>query len=371
MARKYLPLNRQWLKQVKKAYTTRRAPLAEMSTLMCTHMTPRAGDLALCRVGEIGHHKRLELTDGRKARLFPGDDVLVVFGNRYAPDQFEALVPDDLEPCHLVAAGGIAARVVSRHQRVNNATQLFPLGIVGDRRPRPLNLSQFGLPAIRVQRPRPRTLAVFGTSMNSGKTTVAASLIKGLVRAGFRVGAAKVTGTGAGGDLWFFQDAGADPVFDFIDAGFVSTYRLTAGEVQEIFMRLMDHLTETGVDAIVIEIADGLFQRETAELACLHHLHAVSCLSGLQTQIDGTIFAARDALGAVAGVQTLRASGLAVMALSGQLARSPLAAREAREATGLAVLDPAAIQNGFAAALAGDSRHGLYNIEPVMAAGVT
>ena len=43
-------------------------------------------------------------------------------------------------------------------------------------------------------------LIVAGTAMNAGKTTAAARLIKGLQRAGLRVGAAKVTGTGAGGD---------------------------------------------------------------------------------------------------------------------------------------------------------------------------
>ena len=61
--------------------------------------------------------------------------------------------------------------------------------------------------------------------MNSGKTTTAAHLIKGLVQAGLKVGAAKLTGTGAVGDIWLMQDAGANLVLDFTDTGFPSTYR--------------------------------------------------------------------------------------------------------------------------------------------------
>ncbi len=55
--------------------------------------------------------------------------------------------------------------------------------------------------------------------MNAGKTTTAASLIKGVTAYGMKVGAAKITGTGAGGDFWFMIDSGTEPVLDFVDAG--------------------------------------------------------------------------------------------------------------------------------------------------------
>ena len=48
-------------------------------------------------------------------------------------------------------------------------------------------------------------------------------MVKGLTGAGYRVGAAKVTGTGAGGDLWLMRDHGAYEALDFTDAGMATT----------------------------------------------------------------------------------------------------------------------------------------------------
>lgn len=45
--------------------------------------------------------------------------------------------------------------------------------------------------------------------------------------------------------------------------------------------------------------------------------------------VDGVVFAAGDALGAIGGVEWLRQRGLPVIALSGLLTASPLAMREA------------------------------------------
>lgn len=89
-----------------------------MKTLLTGMFTPQPGDLVLARVEQIGNHTKLELTDGRRALMFPGDEIVVCYGNRYAPDQFESTVPVDMSPCDLVAAGGIASREMTRHQRM-------------------------------------------------------------------------------------------------------------------------------------------------------------------------------------------------------------------------------------------------------------
>ena len=52
--------------------------------------------------------------------------------------------------------------------------------------------------------------------MDAGKTQTATFLVRGMVTAGLRVGYAKVTGTGAGGDIWWLKDAGADPVLEIL-----------------------------------------------------------------------------------------------------------------------------------------------------------
>jgi hypothetical protein len=118
-------------------------------------------------------------------------------------------------------------------------------------------------------------------------------------------------------------------VLDFTDFGFASTYRLPPDEVRAIFVALLAELGRDGPDAIVIEIADGLLQPETARLIS-DPVFAAS--------VDHVVFAAGDALGAAFGCAQLAAVGLPVSAVSGQLTTSPLAAAEARRAVHLPVL---------------------------------
>ncbi len=226
--------------------------------------------------------------------MFVGDEIVVVYGNRYACSQFEALVPKTMGPCHLVAGGGIASRAVSWHDRiVKGPTHITPIGLLADADGKRINLRDFAIrPVARISDPCPTTVAVVGTAMDSGKTQTAAFLVRRLIAAGLRVGYGKVTGTGAGGDTWLLKDAGAEPVLDFTDAGLPSTYLATPETIDQVLMTLVAHIAQEGVDAIVLEVADGIFQCETAALL----------RSPVFAQlVGGVVLAARDAMGASAG----------------------------------------------------------------------
>lgn len=158
------------LARAKAAYTTRRIDRQAIKTLL-TGIEPRPGDVVLARVVKLGQHTRIELEHGRRAPLFIGDEIVVCYGNRYAPDQFEAEVPADLDECHPVAGGGIAARCLARHGGMKTPTLIQPLGLLGGIDGRPINLADWALPEIASHRPRPLVLAVTGTAMNAGKTT--------------------------------------------------------------------------------------------------------------------------------------------------------------------------------------------------------
>jgi hypothetical protein len=259
-------------------------------------------------------------------------EVVVVYGNRYASNQFEAEVPESLGPCHLAAGGGIAARVRSWHRRMTlGPTEITPIGLVGDANGVRMNLRDFALAPVDPQEDyRPTTIAVVGTSMDSGKTQTCAHLVRGLAAAGSRVGYAKVTGTGAGGDYWTLRDAGADPVLDFTDVGVPTTYLLSHEEVEQTLVELVNQVAHQGVDAIVVEIADGILQRETAAL-----------LDGpaFPRVVGGIVLAAQDSMGAMAGYNWLKERATPVLALSGVLTSAPLQIREAREATRLPIYD--------------------------------
>jgi hypothetical protein len=217
----------------------------------------------------------------------------------------------------------------SCHTNMCEPTKIVPLGLLVDPTGSRLNLSRWALPPAPPVTKKPLTLAVVGSMMNSGKTTTAAHLVRGLVRAGRRLGAAKVTGTGAGGDVWHLSDSGANPVLDFTAMGLPSTYRAGGEMVERCFVSLHDHLAAAGVDTIVLEVADGLYQDETA-----HLLKAAR----FAERVDGVLFAAADALGAAAGVRHMQELDLPLIAISGVITASPLASREAMAACRLPVV---------------------------------
>lgn len=335
------PVLQDRLARAKRSFVCRHVDLSLAAGLSRT-VEPQTGYVLLATVIELGHHARLESPEGRRAQLYPGDEILVAYGARYAPDQFEAVLPDSVGPCDLVAGGGIAARVLARHASVKKATTISPLGVLTDRSGAALELRHFVLPARAVGASAPhQIIAVVGTSMNAGKTTAAASLIRGLAAGGLKVGACKITGTGSGGDIWSMRDAGAAVALDFTDVGYSTTAGAELGELEAAAHLLIDRVVAAGVDVVVVEIADGLLQRETAAL-----------LSSPRTaqRLDAVLLAAADSMGAVMGSSWLRERGLPLRAVTGLLTSSPLATREAQQQVNVEVVPTRALLNSTEAA---------------------
>lgn len=316
------PLTKCDLQRAKRAFTTRRVPVEAMQNLLSGPIRPRTGDLCLARIERIRYQRRIELTDGRKANLSVGDLIIVAFGDRYATDQFEAEVPSDLGPTNLVAVGGVAGDMLSRNCAIKPATDIMPLGLIADADGKPLNLRDFRVRLDHAfdDNERPKTICVLGTSMNSGKTTTNLAMVQGLTRAGYRVGVAKVTGTGSGGDFWQMVDAGATCTVDFTDAGFSATYKLPVADIEAITIELVTHLSQQNLDVILIEVADGLYQEQNLKLLATETFKSL---------IDEIFFAAGDAMGGGLGIGRTEMFGYRVIGLSGKLTASELLIREA------------------------------------------
>src|SRR5918997_5593078 len=278
-------LDSERITRMKVAYSVRRVDLSGRLGLVAG-VAPTHGDLVLARVVEIGQHVKLELTTSRRAALYLGDEIVVGMGARYAPDQFETTLPTDLQPCDLVAAGGVAAAVRSKHSGMKDPTRLEPQGLLASADGRVLNVADGALPPIEPALRRVPTVLVAGTGMNAGKTTSMAALVHGLTRAGLRVGACQLTGTGAGGDRHSYADAGAAEVPDFTDLGLISTCGVPLNCLVCTSVAMHAHLVARGVDAVVMEIADGLLYAETAGLIDAPRMRDL---------VDGTVFAAGDA----------------------------------------------------------------------------
>jgi len=336
-SRESRPLSGDDLRRAKRAYVTGRLDLTGAASLLSGDIAPKAGDLLLARVLRLGHHRKLESPEGRRQALYADDLILVCYGARYASDQFEALVPESLVPCNLVAAGGLAAVCTEKHAAARKPTEIEPVGLVADAAGRVLNLADAAAPRAKVTTQRPYTLAVVGTSMNAGKTTTVAAMIRGLAKSGLKVGAAKITGTGAGCDRWAMVDAGAQAVLDFTDFGHASTYRVPLAETASILETSIAALGAEGCDVVVVELADGLLFPETAEL--VEHPRFARL-------VGGVVLAAADSMSAGYGAGWLVSRDLPLLALAGKLTSSPLMMRETEAATEVPVLDLKDLESG-------------------------
>lgn len=331
------------LADAKWTFSTRRVDRACVTGMDRDFAAVRAGDLILAQVESLGQHQRVQLSTARPSLIYPGDMVVLACGARYAPDQFEGSAEIDPAGADLLAGGGCIGRMIARNDRIKPATRLLPVGRLLDQTGASVNLDRFALPPTDRAGDIP-VIFVLGTAMNSGKTLATAQLSLGLRRAGYRVAALKGTGTGAFGDFNEYSDAGAYWVADFTDAGMVTTYREPMGRVKAGLDLLLGHAAEQGCQIAVVEIADGLFQRETGALVAD---------PWFRERLSGLVFACGDPVAAAGGVAELARHGLRPDALTGLLSCSPMAVAEAEAATGVPVLrkqdlaDPAEA-NGFA-----------------------
>ncbi len=324
--------------RIKWTYATHRADRSMVKHLVPMGRDADPGRLVLARVTTIGRHKEVEGTDGRKRTLFPNDVIAGALAYRYATDQFEGHPIASGATGHLLAIGGACGLVVSKNERMVDPTCLEWIGTLADGQGEALNLRRFALkPRNAAGAPRPQTTLVVGASMNAGKTTTAAQVIRSLSGQGRRVAAAKITGTACRKDPGIMEDAGAVRVLDFTHAGYPSTAHLPAGDLLALASDLRELLLEQRPEFIVYEIADGIFQRET-RLLLEDPL--------FRETIDVVLYAAPESPSCESGVRRLHQWGYTVGAVAGPVANSRLGMEEARDATGVPCLNGEMILGG-------------------------
>jgi len=290
---------------------------------------PKAGDVAIFEVLFIGKHTTLQSDSKRNVKIMPGDQIMAAFGNRYATDQFEGYVPDTcLTEFHMLAAGGIVGLVKTMHDRFSplGPTRVKIIGYVTHKNGQVINTKELKASHLSefsgVTPMLSNVVLSVGSSMNSGKTTTAAHIVHGLKKNGHKVAFMKLTGTTYTKDKDLAYDLGADISVDFSDFGFPSTYMCDEKELLNLYESLIRLVSKENPEYIVIEIADGLYQRETKMLLTNKRF--------LNT-IDKIIFSASDSLSAVNGVQIMATWNIVPVALSGVFTMSPLLMQEVKE----------------------------------------
>ncbi|MEO6038967.1 MAG: hypothetical protein ABIQ93_11180, partial [Saprospiraceae bacterium] len=303
----------------------------------------QAGDLAVFEVVELGKHENSQMEDGRNRSIFPGDQMVAAFADRYATAQFEGYVPEGPTPDNMyeiLGAGGVIGLVKSKNWTLKDVepTTVRLVGYCCDERGKVINTKFYRKKrsAFRSEAPCKVILSI-GSTMDSGKTTTAAYTARGLAKSGYKVAFIKLTGTCYTRDREFVLDCGAHLVTDFSDLGYPSTYMSSKKEILDIYQSLLDRLAPENLDFIVMEIADGLMQRETMFLlkdpAFMRTIHR-------------TIFSCGDSLSAFYGVQLLNNWGIEVSAISGRFTMSPLLIQEVRQHQEVPVFTIYEVSNG-------------------------
>lgn len=296
---------------------------------------PQAGDVALLRVESIGHHGKLETADEGRMRLYPGDHVAGVFGNRYATSAYEGEVLG-VDEVHMLTAAGMVGTVRSMHRSMKPPTRCSFVGYLGDRDRRRVNLKRVNAHRLRARpgngRALPPVIIVVGTSMDSGKTTAATKLVRHLVDGGVRVAACKITGSVSPRDTGEWRATGAHDVRDFSDYGFPSTYLVEKDELCDLFRATVADAAAVDPQVVVMEVADGVLQRETRILTECDELRPL---------IAGVVLTAVCSSSALFGLGELAARGQNVIAVSGLMTSAPLFVRELAGQTSVPVASSA------------------------------
>jgi hypothetical protein len=295
---------------------------------------PQIGDLVYGEIVSLGFHTSLESISARIHTIHHRTRAVFVFGNRYAPDHYEGLVPE--KPCSIVdmlARSGIVGEMKNHNELIASPTRVKILGYVCDQERNVVNTSSHVL--IKPKRQErtgsgARIILCVGTAMNSGKSYAAAACCYALSAMEKRVRAAKITGTASLKDVLLMQDCGAQKVVDFTFFGHPSTYMLGEEELLGIFHSVDMKYGNNPRNYLVLEFADGIFQRET-EMLLKHPL--------VQKRIHKLVLCASDAAGVSGGLGILRDTfSLVPDAISGVCSSSPLAIREIRSFSDIPIL---------------------------------
>jgi len=295
---------------------------------------PQIGDLIFGEVTEMGHHSQLESKSVRIHTIHEGTQAVFVIGNRYAPAQYEGIVPESaVDSLDLVGTGGVVSEVVNKNELIGSPTKVKLLGYICDVDGKVVNTKshiQIKPKTSKRKAKGAKLILCIGTSMDSGKTHAAAACCYSLSSMGKTVRAAKITGTARLKDIFLMNDCGAEHVADFTYFGYPSTYMLNADELLGIFNSFDMKYGNNPKNYIVVEIADGIFQRETAMLLQMKEV---------RDRIHKLIFCAPDSSAVFGGVRMLLEKfDLKPDAISGLCSSSPLAIQEIQTFTKLPVL---------------------------------
>lgn len=225
----------------------------------------KTGDYVLARVTRRpAPDVRVENPDGRRVELMEGETLVGALGTRRATRGYVGSWRDVGEDgiMNVMTGGGVLGKVKSASPYSPTPIEIEYEGhLVSDGdsiRMRDYAVtdedSSFGVPLV----------LVLGTSMSAGKTMSGRVITRVLVENGYDVAACKLTGAGTYGDVLSMEVAGADPIYDFVDAGLPTTI-VSENEYRESIEPLLGKMDEA--DVVVAEVGASPLEPYNGEAA--------------------------------------------------------------------------------------------------------
>ena len=285
-------------------------PQASFSVEVLSREEWESGDYVVGEVDEISRDPSgIELASGRTVEVVEGDLVVGAFGNRYAT--LESVgewhkIGDDLRMKALTGAG-LFGKITSGTTGLPSFTYKGHVLVDGGKAAMrdfvpPPPERPFGLP----------TVLLVGTSMSAGKTTAAKAIVRLLDQAGLRVVGAKLAGAGRYKDVLEMEDAGAQYIFDFVDAGLPST-AVPEEEYRAALRDLLGCIGGTDADVVVAEVGASPLEPYNGQVAIEEVAPNVRCtvLSASDPYaVTGMIMTFRDRPDLVTGLATRTQAGV-------------------------------------------------------------
>ncbi len=253
-------------------------------------------------------YDKIELVNGRMAKVSRDDVIAGVLGKRRALQGFVGDLPEKLavgDRVHILNLGGVIGVVVSGNLDVGKPLLCEVMGSVV--RDGELLSIRRELPPPPEKLPDVPLILVEGTCMSAGKTHAAASIIGKLSQRGYRVNGAKLTGVACLRDLLNMEDHGARRTMSFLDMGLPSTVGVT--NIASIARTLLTELASDGPDAIVAELGDGIIG--------YYGVGQILADKEILARTKAHVMCANDLVAAWGAVQLMKSWGIEIDVLAG------------------------------------------------------
>lgn len=195
----------------------------------------------------------IEDPGGRRVELMEGETIVGALGSRRATRGYVGDWRDvgDDGRLNVLTGGGVLGHVTSASPYSKTPIELTYEGhVVLDGQVAQMRDHALEAPSTSLEAP---VVLVLGTSMSAGKTMSGRVVTRVLAEQGHSVVACKLTGAGHYRDVLSMGVAGADAVYDFVDAGLPTTI-VPEATFREAIGSVLGRVEEHQADVVVAEV---------------------------------------------------------------------------------------------------------------------